>query len=153
MNPGPPVDTDFPRAVQLARANRDFLDALQSLLDEATPTDHPPCEACGQCCDFASAGHRLYLSTGEFALLAEPPIPAVQPLRCPFLVDRHCTRRTTRSLGCRQFFCRADPPESAARYEIHHKALQDLHRRHAIPYHYRELTAGLGELGRGDFHS
>ena len=33
------------------------------------------CDGCGRCCDFARAGHRLFVSTGELALLIVRPPP------------------------------------------------------------------------------
>ena len=95
-------------------------------------------------------GHRVYLSTGELALLARTPPPAPERsarLRCSYQVGPHCRGRGDRPLGCRIFFCRdQDPSGQSQRYERAHEQIRALHARHEVPYHYVELTWALGVL-------
>lgn len=159
FNPGamPPADrhdeppSSLAAAVAQARGNEGFLAAVRDIYavaDAAVSARPWQCKACGACCDFAARGHRLYLSTGELALLAAdrpPQLPAEG--RCPYQVDNLCTVRAVRALGCRVFFC---DPQAATTfeqdYEPYHRRLRLLHDAAGIPYHYVELTAALGEL-------
>ena len=108
------------------------------------------CDRCGRCCDFARADHRLYVSTGELALLTRrmPPADgAVGPLRCPYQVSGRCGARDGRPLGCRIFFCTPPADQSWQDiYERYHRAVRDLHDQHGLPYTYVELTAALAHL-------
>ena len=127
-----------------------FLDALTDLyarlgaeIDAAGAT----CDGCGACCDFARAGHRLYVSTGELALLTRqtPPADGARgPLRCPYQLAARCAARASRPLGCRIFFC-TPPADSWCEdlYERYHRAIRALHDAHHLPYTYVELTAAL----------
>lgn len=124
------------------------LDRLYTLVDTTVAARRWVCTACGDCCDFATSGHRLYLSTGELALLTatDPPQPP-SPGRCPYQLNRRCTVRTVRALGCRLFFC--DPAAREAfqhHYEIYHRQIRRLHDAHGLPYCYVELAAALVEL-------
>jgi Fe-S-cluster containining protein len=111
----------------------------------------PHCRACGQCCDFQAAGHRLYVSTAELALLVSGDARQPdQPLRCPYQQGSACTARENRPLGCRVFFCDAALAASTqAVYERHHAELRQLHEAFGLPYFYVELTAGLSIYTHG----
>jgi Fe-S-cluster containining protein len=114
---------------------------------------HPNCRACGRCCDFHTAGHRLFVMTAELTLLVAPaslaraacaPLPPVEPLKCPFQVKGRCAARGSRPLGCRVYYCAealASPTDDV--YERFHAEFQTLHSRFDLPYFYVELTAGL----------
>jgi hypothetical protein len=142
-----PTSQALARAIAAARQNPALLaDAQEILLAAQADIDarNPHCRACGACCDFRTAGHRLYVTTAELALLAQDPPSRVEPLRCPYLQGHDCTARARRSLGCRVYFCQAasqSPPEDL--YEIHHQAFKALHEHFDLPYFYVELTAGL----------
>jgi hypothetical protein len=114
------------------------------------PGDRSVCRACGKCCKFDLTGDRLYVSTGELALLCKVPPPKpglVRVLRCPYQVGRRCTARDRRPLGCRTFLCqKSSAPPRQEIYETHHRAIRRLHRRCNLPYRYVELTAALAEL-------
>jgi Fe-S-cluster containining protein len=144
-------------AAARCRADAGFLEALRTLyaaVDAAVAARGWHCKACGACCDFTSSGHRLYVSTGELALLtsAAPP-QALAAGRCPYQIDGRCTVREARALGCRLFFC--DP---AARevfqqdYETYHRQLRRLHQAAGLPYRYVELTAAMEELFGTESH-
>jgi Fe-S-cluster containining protein len=128
-----------------ATAWRSALRAILRDAEEALERFAPSCQACGFCCDFQRAGHRLYVTPAELELLAEQPPPgAPEPMRCPYQVAGTCTARDRRPLGCRVYFCRGLPPvDQQAFYERFHHALVELHRRHGLEYCYEELTTAL----------
>ena len=151
----PPTNTDsdsLQAAISLARACPEFLDALAGLytqVDTAIAALNAPCRACGHCCRFDLADHRLYASTGELALLSTvaPPGPATV-LRCPWQSQDRCTARARRTLGCRVFFCQNDFAATGnSLYETFHTAIGDLHHHYGVEYHYVEMTAALAVLG------
>jgi hypothetical protein len=152
IGPGP---ASLAAAVARCRADGAFLAAIRRLyaaVDAAAAAGGWRCKACGACCDFASSGQRLYVSTGELALLAAAPPPQALPAgRCAYQIDGRCTVREARALGCRLFFC--DPAARQAfqqDYETYHRRLRRLHQAANLPYRYVELTAALEELfGRG----
>jgi len=146
------VEASLAEAVERARADRAFVAAVGDVLrgvDAPLAKLAPSCQACGECCHFDQAAHRLYVTTGELALLTEnlPDGALWAPKRCPYQRDERCTARARRPLGCRTFFCDARVGEAcSALYEPAHQDLCRLHARHGVPYQYRELTAALAEL-------
>jgi len=139
-----------PPANSLAESAGSELEALYTRLDDEIASARATCAACGTCCDFMRAGHRLYVSTAELALLASvrPAEPSPrEPLRCPYQIAGACTARQRRPLGCRVHFC-TPPAEQWCQeiYERYHHAIGALHETHSIPYRYVELTAALTEL-------
>ncbi|MCK5114798.1 MAG: hypothetical protein KAR11_08565 [Phycisphaerae bacterium] len=148
-------DSNLTAAVSEALKNRKFLAELQKNLDEAdlaVAKLQPVCKACGKCCNFAQAPHRLYASTGEIALLvAKNPPTTAPPLTCPYQQQDACENRKPRPLGCRTFFCeqhQQKPVTSLLQdvYEKSHAKITQLHAKYQIPYQYRELTQACGEL-------
>ena len=138
-------DTSLPDAVRCAEQRPDALAALAVLydqLDAELAETNAQCLGGGTCCRFDIAGHRLFVTTLELAMLLQgpPPHPAA-PLRCPYQRGPKCLARGFRALGCRTYFCRS--PELTDLYESYHQAIAQLHEHHAIPYLYVELTAGL----------
>ena len=131
----------------------EFLDELRRILadaERAIAASDPACESCGQCCDFTRMDHRLYVSTGELALLCSQPAPRPAKLwRCPYQIDKKCLARRDRPLGCRVFFCRSPLEEDF--YEQFHRKIVQLHRQFSVPYFYTELTGAL--LTLSDSHS
>lgn len=116
---------------------------------DAEPDQSPrPCMACGACCRFATAGHRLLVSSAELALLTESPPagPARESLRCAYQRDDLCTAGPRRPLGCRVYFCTADDAGIGLRYETHHRRIRHLHEERRLRYVYVELTAALNAL-------
>lgn len=143
--------SDLAEAVERCRRDAQFLADLAAILSEADAAvadGGPVCRACGECCRFDELDHRLYVSTGELALLsAYRPRRVCRPGRCPYQAAERCTARRRRSLGCRVFFCDPAAGEwSAALYEEHHRRIRLLHARAHVPYHYVELTAALADL-------
>ncbi len=134
-----------PTAISQTLGRAEFLDELQLILaeaEQAIAASNPACESCGQCCDFAKMEHRLYVSTGELALLYSQPAPQPAKLwRCPYQIDKKCLARKHRPLGCRVFFCRSPLKEDF--YEQFHRKTVQLHRQFSVPYFYAELTGAL----------
>jgi hypothetical protein len=124
-----------------------FLAELSRILlqaEEALASCGAVCLGGGACCKFDLAGHRLFVSTGELALLlgsSRAPLPPSGEGRCPHQVGPRCTARERRPLGCRTFFCRVRTPSVLADvYERHHGLIRSLHQTHCLPYAYAELT-------------
>lgn len=148
---GPP--DDIRRAIQLCQDNAAFLSAIADIhnrADRELAAIAATCMGGGVCCKFDLTDHRLYLTTGELALLAieEPPnASALTAGRCPYQSGTRCQARQRRPLGCRTFFCSGqyDAPCRQC-YETHHSLLQATHQRYWLPYAYVELTAGLLQL-------
>ncbi len=144
-------------------------------LDEDIAARQPVCNASGRCCHFDALGHRLYVSTLELAYFlshtglhtaagALPPASqASAPLLkfplplfkedggfhdgCPWQIDRLCTAREARPLGCRIYFCDTTAESwQRDRYEYYHKKITGLHREFEVPYYYMEWRTALGQL-------
>lgn len=147
-----PASPNIAQAVAACQACPDFLAALQDIyteLDGQIAQLGLACRGCGHCCDFAAAGHRLYVSSGELArlILTPPPVAALAPLRCPYQQGSQCLARPGRALGCRTYFCQAGSDEaSTALYERYHAAIRRLHEQLGLPYLYVELTGALAQL-------
>lgn len=117
---------------------------------EIDAEDTSRCKACGNCCDFKTFGHRLYVTTPEMLCFAQ--ILAVNDLkpmltgRCPYNIDDKCTVYENRFAGCRIFCCRGNNDlQSALSEQIiqkFKKICTDLH----LPYRYIELSVALNEL-------
>lgn len=103
------------------------------------------CLGGGACCRFDLADHRLYVSTGELALLTrEAPVSPAPPGKCAYQLGPRCIARDRRPLGCRTYFCnRLHDGDLSATYEDFHRRLRRLHERLGLPYYYVELTAAL----------
>lgn len=144
---------DLHEAVARAAGDAEFLAGLREIYSEVdlgASRRSPQCRACGACCKFDLAGHRLYVSTGELALLtASPPpdAPRRPPLRCPYQAGRECRARDRRPLGCRVYFCDADlQPWARGRYERFHEQIRRLHDDSGLPYVYVEITAAAADV-------
>ena len=139
-----------PPASSLDEQGAQALAELYARLDAEIAAAGASCDACGNCCDFQRAGHRLYVSTAELARLASVR-PAARgtctPLHCPYHLADACTARNRRPLGCRVHFCRPPAPQWCEQiYERYHRDIRALHEARGIPYRYVELTAALARL-------
>ena len=130
--------------------------ALETLTDEVdaeVDAMGAVCELSGRCCDFPTAGHRLYVSRVE----AERLGGAVDLARwnpatrlCPAWTDGRCTARASRPLACRTYFC--DPRKQDDVADLSERAtsgLKELHRRHRVPWDYRDVVDHLADLKKG----
>lgn len=147
-NPFLQPPADLAASIETSQESRAFLEEILSILNEAQEAIdrlNPQCDACGDCCKFDRAGHRLFVTTGELALLISKYTPiSAKKLRCCYQQKDLCTARTHRPLGCRVFFCNKDEEEANIEIiESFHRQIVDSHKRHNIPYHYFELTGGL----------
>jgi Fe-S-cluster containining protein len=149
----PEPNDDLAAAFRQARACPELLSELNDLyasVDAELARLDVPCKACGECCNLARYGLRLYVTPAEAALLGQvPPPPAaadqdVAPAaRCPYLAGSKCAARDRRTLGCRVFFCQADQDAGNVLYERYHGRIQALHAAHNIPYAYANLFLAL----------
>lgn len=116
------------------------------------------CRACGECCRFDVAGHRLYASGLErrylldTAVLPEKTAAGCEAeteteadllargLRCPYQAGGRCYARGGRPLGCRLYFCgAADDARVADFYEEWHRRLKALSDEIGAAWEYRPL--------------
>jgi hypothetical protein len=137
----------------LWRSRTDALIQLKEIyqrVDRLVAALGPLCLGGGCCCKFDVAGHRLYLSIPELAILIEQPPPALaqaRQLRCPYQIGPRCAARPRRSLGCRVFFCDdrlADGLQNI--YEMAHGEIRSLAQNLCLPYSYVELTKSLLQI-------
>ncbi len=156
--PTPHANSAPPTPSTTSPAWRRALDELADLyrrVDRELDALDLVCLGGGTCCRFDLAGHRLYVTTLELALLTTrwPKPPASnRPMRCPYQHLGRCTARAARPLGCRIHFCRAPSDALEAIYARAHRAVAAIHERHALPYAYRELTGALVRgAGAGGF--
>ncbi|MCL2647037.1 MAG: hypothetical protein FWD61_08525 [Phycisphaerales bacterium] len=126
----------------------------------------PICHASGRCCRFEEVGHRLYVTAVEmihFGKLETRNFGGgkLETLRqffatdqvrgCPYQMEKLCTVRDARPLGCRVYFC--DPNAQVWQnelYEKYHARLRVVHEKLDVPYRYLEWRAALRELMEGD---
>lgn len=129
----------------IVNAVEEIYQHLQSQLDQT----NPHCSACGQCCDFESFGHRLYLTTPELlyfnARLAEHRL-APRPMTggiCPWRVDGKCTVYAWRFAGCRIFTCTGDADLQSRLSEDILSQMKRICQTLNLPYQYRDLRTAL----------
>lgn len=142
---------DIASAVAACRDDSTAMESLRSVYAQADAElaeNAPPCEACGRCCRFAEAGHRLLVTGLELAVLTETPAAAsrAQEGLCPYQQAKLCAARGSRPLGCRVFFCACDDEDNSQRYERHHRQIRRVHAERGLPYVYAELTGALSQL-------
>jgi Fe-S-cluster containining protein len=139
--------------------------------DQDIASRRPVCLSSGRCCQFETYGHRLYVTAAELlhcSLVQAPQSPPARksgksdtgatislpqffaqdnPEGCPFQVDKLCTAREGRPLGCRVYFCDQNAQSWQSEvYEKYHAQLRALHEKFDIPYRYLEWRAGLREI-------
>ena len=109
-----------------------------------------PCTQCGACCDFETFGHKLYISSLEFAYVSqELEKSAISDLKtCPYLMHKHCHAREKRMLGCRTFFRLHETKDQSQAQDLYEKYLQKikfLYREHDIPWEYKDFMVFVKE--------
>jgi Fe-S-cluster containining protein len=122
---------------------------LQSIYDELEQTLETiprPCQACGACCQFSSAEHRLYGSGLELANLLDhhPHLDPAKEDRCPYQIEGKCTVRTNRLIGCRTYYRlheNKDRVLAEEAYEVALAKVKRLHLREGIPWEYRDIMS------------
>jgi len=140
-------------AVRQCRLNQPLLKALAEIYacaDAEVAASGAVCLGGGGCCKFDLAGHRLYLSTAEMALLTTlaPVSPSqAQRLRCPYQLGPRCAARHVRPLGCRVFFCGLFSQDLTPEvYEYFHRMIRILHQTHCVLYTYTEITSSIKDV-------
>jgi hypothetical protein len=126
------------------------IDAIYQWLESELEKLNQSCAACGQCCDFESFGHKLYVTTPElinFYHFTGPQIKQMTTDICPYRIDGKCTVYPYRFSGCRIFTCKGDTEKENEICEITIRKFKSLCERYNIPYHYVYLKSGLEILG------
>ncbi len=130
-----------------AEAGETALAELRKLyadLDEEVLATGAVCRLSGACCNFPEYGHTLY-ATGleaDYILRGVPPgeFRSADEDLCPFWVDRRCSIREHRALGCRSYFCDRSTTDSLqAIHEKYLARIRDIERRHGIAPRYAPL--------------
>ena len=107
----------------------------------------PVCRQSGNCCNFPEADHDLYASTIEIAYLVQAHALQTDTGKslCPYWLERKCTAREGRPLGCRVYFCDKDyqRDHSQAIYEKYHREIRELANEFEIEYRYVPLVRML----------
>jgi len=109
----------------------------------------PVCQASGRCCRFKEYGHTLFLSNLEAEVLLHAAPPFQRPVSsdfCPFQVEKLCTAREHRPLGCRVYFC--DPAYQETGQQISEKyiaKLKSLAEEFGVSWHYAPLPHFLNQ--------
>ena len=125
------------------------VEAVYRWLDEQLAKMDSSCRACGNCCDFESFGHKLYVTTPElihFQHHLGSDIKEMSTGVCPYRIDGKCTVYPYRFSGCRIFSCKGDAEKENALYEQAISKFKSLCERINIPYHYVYLQVGLDML-------
>ena len=118
-------------------------------LDEQLNGLSQSCNACGDCCDFESFGHKLYVTTPELMYFQHhlgKPVKAMTTGVCPYRIDGKCTVYPYRFSGCRIFSCKGNAEKENALCEQAIRKLKALCDEYSIPYHYVYLQIGLGMM-------
>jgi len=125
------------------------VDAIYRWLDEQLEEMESSCRACGDCCDFESFGHKLYVTTPELMYFQHhlgSDIKEMPEGICPYRIDDRCTVYPHRFSGCRIFSCKGDVEKENAMCEQTIGKLKLLCNELRIPYHYLSLQTGLEML-------
>jgi Fe-S-cluster containining protein len=125
------------------------LEELYGDLERELSALRPLCRQSGRCCKFKEFGHQLWTTELELDYLIEhqglpPRSSSASEGVCPYLKDGLCGVREHRMLGCRIYFCDAGYAGAMGPlYEKYHARIRELHRRHDLPYEYREFLSAL----------
>jgi Fe-S-cluster containining protein len=122
-----------------------------------SPVRSGRCSACGACCDFASYGHRLFVTSLELIYLAEKlhttRLKPMQSERCPYQENGKCGVHEHRFSACRIFCCNGDADFQSELSEAVIKRLKTLCERLDVPYRYADLGAALAAFTIGTCQS
>jgi len=108
------------------------------------------CRRCGDCCNFDTFDHRLFITTPEVMYLAANlPAEYIKPMTtgtCPYNEDGRCTIYQHRFAGCRIFSCDGSKDFQSQLSEAVSKKLKALCTQLSIPYQYTDLAEALNKL-------
>lgn len=121
---------------------------LYDALGKAVTAKGPTCWTSGNCCNFNTYGHLLYVTGLEIAWycqqLETTDLTIDLKAPCPHQIDGLCSTHQIRPLGCRVYFCQKGTQDwQQDLYERFQKQLVNLHQEHDIPYAYMEWRYGL----------
>jgi len=136
--------------------NRQLLEKVAEIykwlqVQVSTDSDLPGvCRACGDCCDFETFDHRLFVTPPELMYLAAnlgaENIKPMVTSRCPYNVEGKCGVYEYRFAGCRIFCCNSDADFQSMLSEQVLQKLKSICLEFQIPYRYTDLAAGLSSL-------
>lgn len=127
------------------------LQAIYKELDEELAKLSPGCNACGECCNFDRFNHVLYATMIEVDYIkrnvsvpqnhtdsSPPPHSRTGKNVCPFLIDRKCTIRDYRTLGCRVFHCNPDYQQNLSQeiYNKYYRKIKDIAQAYGLGWSY-----------------
>ncbi len=125
------------------------VDAIYRWVDQQVKILDPSCRACGECCDFESFGHRLYVTTPEliyFQHAVGPEVKGISAGVCPYRINGKCTVYPYRFSGCRIFSCKGDSEKENAICEQAMGKFKVVCNKYPISYQYVYLKAGFEML-------
>jgi Fe-S-cluster containining protein len=141
-------------AVRAASQRAEVRTAVRQLYTEIETeiaVARPICVISGRCCRFDDYGHRLYVTTMELAAFVHDcraPRPPDDGKGCPYQVNKLCSVRADRPMGCRLFFCDAAKTDwMQQQFAAFHSRLKQLHDALQVPYAYLEWRSALTLIG------
>ncbi len=143
---------DFQFSIEQKLAIVDAVGRLYCQLEASLSSSPMPCKACGQCCDFESFGHRLFLTPPEriyFQVgLTQNNIPLLPMTTgvCPYRKDSKCSVYPWRFAGCRIFNCTGDAELQSQLSEQLIDQMKILCQQQNISYRYLDLKTALNEV-------
>ena len=124
--------------------------AVYRWIDEqikANPESAGNCRMCGDCCDFASYDHRLFVTTPELIffnknLKDKKPMPTD---KCPYNIENKCTVHQYRFAGCSIFCCKGNNNFQSRLTETSLEKLKKICIDFDLPYRYQDLATALND--------
>ena len=111
------------------------------------------CRCCGDCCDFDSYDHRLFVTLPELtylrAGLGTEKIKTMPTGRCPYNIGGKCSVHEYRFAACRIFCCKGDADFQGELSEAVLARLKSVCGEFRIPYRYMDLATALNGLADG----
>ena len=127
--------------------------AVYQWLEEQLAGLDQSCRACGDCCDFESFGHLLYVTTPELLYFQHSMGPQIRQMKagvCPYRIDGKCSVYPYRFSGCRIFSCKGDEEKENAVCELAVSKFKALCNEYGVVYQYVYLKDGLELLNKND---
>jgi len=116
-------------------------------LDSQIKNFNNDCKACGNCCDFATYDHKLFVTTPELIYLKQnlDNIKKMPADVCPYNTNSKCSIHPHRFAGCRIFLCKADPDLQSELTEQVLTKLKSLCNEYHLQYLYTDLKTALND--------
>ena len=110
------------------------------------------CSACGECCDFDSYDHRLFVTSPEliyFTLqMAPDQIKSLPGGTCPYNIDGKCSVYRRRFAACRIFACKGDADFQNNLSEQAMEKFKSVCEKLAADYQYTDIKTALNRLSQ-----